>query len=499
MSGLVKTFGATRALDGLDLSVRAGEVHGFLGPNGAGKSTTLRIVLGLIRKNDGVVRLFGGDPWAEAASLHRRLAYVPGDVSLWPNLSGGQVIDLLLRMRGAPADHPWRAEMVDRFELDPTKKGRAYSKGNRQKVALVAAFAAPADLLILDEPTSGLDPLMEEVFAACVTERRAQGTTVLLSSHILSEVERLADRVTIIRDGRVVESGSLQEMRHLHRSRVRAEVTGQMPDLTGVPGVHDVSVDGSVVSCTVGLRWPAPGPDRPHGGRREQPDQHTALVGGAVPGRLPPPGGGCSMTGVAGLTRLALRRSRLLMAVWTAVLVLVAYASAAATGGLYSTAAEQVAAARTINGSPALVALYGPILDVHSLGELAMTKMTVTYALFVMALAVTLVRRHTRVDEESGRAELLGGLAVDQSAPLVSAVLVGVAASLATAALAGCADVAGGLPATGSLWFAGSWLGVGLVGTGIGAVAAQLLGECAHERGHGGRSGGSPLRAAGCR
>jgi ABC-2 type transport system ATP-binding protein len=249
--GLVKTFGPTRALDELDLSVVPGEVHGFLGPNGAGKSTTIRVLLALLRKDSGEVRLFGGDPWAEAAALHRRLAYVPGDVSLWPNLSGGEVIDMFLRMRGAPADHPWRAETIERFQLDPTKKGRAYSKGNRQKVALVAAFAAPADLLILDEPTSGLDPLMEEVFAACVAERKAEGTTVLLSSHILSEVERLADRVTIIRDGRAVESGSLDEMRHLHRSKVRAEVVGAVPDLSGVPGVHDLSVDGPVVSCTV--------------------------------------------------------------------------------------------------------------------------------------------------------------------------------------------------------------------------------------------------------
>ncbi len=249
--GLVKTFGPTRALDGLDLAVRPGEVHGFLGPNGAGKSTTLRILLGLIRKDAGEVRLFGGDPWSEAAALHRRLAYVPGDVSLWPNLSGGEVIDMLLRMRGAPVDDPRRGEMLERFELDPTKKGRAYSKGNRQKVALVAALAAPADLLVLDEPTSGLDPLMEEVFAQCVDECRAAGTTVLLSSHILSEVERLADGVTIIRQGRVAETGSLDDMRHLHRSRVRAEVVGAAPDLTGLTGVHDWSVDGSVVACTV--------------------------------------------------------------------------------------------------------------------------------------------------------------------------------------------------------------------------------------------------------
>jgi ABC-2 type transport system ATP-binding protein len=251
VQGLIKTFGATRALDGLDLTVRQGEVHGFLGPNGAGKSTAIRILLGLLRRDAGEVRLFDGDPWSQAASLHRRLAYVPGDVSLWPNLSGGEVIDMFLRMRGARADLPRRAEMLERFELDPTKKGRAYSKGNRQKVALVAALSAPTDLLILDEPTSGLDPLMEEVFASCVVEQRAEGTTVLLSSHILSEVERLADRVTIIRAGRSVESGSLAQMRHLHRSKVRAEVVADVPDLSGVRGVHDLVVDGSVVSCTV--------------------------------------------------------------------------------------------------------------------------------------------------------------------------------------------------------------------------------------------------------
>ncbi len=249
--GLVKSFGATRALDGLDLAVAPGEVHGFLGPNGAGKSTTLRILLGLVRKDAGEARLFGGNPWTEAAALHRRLAYVPGDVSLWPNLSGGEVIDMLLRMRGAPVDDPRRGEMLERFELDPTKKGRAYSKGNRQKVALVAALAAPTDLLVLDEPTSGLDPLMEEVFAGCIDESRRAGTTVLLSSHILREVERLADRVTIIRDGKAVETGSLDAMRHLHRSRVRAELVGSVPDLSGVAGVHDLSVDGSVVACTV--------------------------------------------------------------------------------------------------------------------------------------------------------------------------------------------------------------------------------------------------------
>ena len=222
VAGLVKTFGATRALDGLDLEVAEGEVHGFLGPNGSGKSTTIRVLLGLLRADAGSARLLGGDPWRDATALHRRLAYVPGDVTLWPNLSGGEAIDLLGRLRGG-LDERRRAELLERFELDPTKKGGAYSKGNRQKVALVAALASDVELLILDEPTSGLDPLMEEVFRECVADERARGRTVLLSSHILSEVEALCDRVTIIRAGRTVETGSLAELRHLTRITIDAE------------------------------------------------------------------------------------------------------------------------------------------------------------------------------------------------------------------------------------------------------------------------------------
>lgn len=222
VSGLVKSFGAFRALDELDLEVTAGEVHGFLGPNGAGKSTTIRVLLGLLRSSGGRVALLGGDPWREATALHRRLAYVPGDVTLWPNLSGGEVIDLLGRLRGG-IDEQRRAHLLERFELDPTKKGRAYSKGNRQKVALVAAFASDVELLLLDEPTSGLDPLMEAVFRACVAEERDRGRTVLLSSHILSEVEALCDRVTIIRAGKTVETGSLKDLRHLTRITIEAE------------------------------------------------------------------------------------------------------------------------------------------------------------------------------------------------------------------------------------------------------------------------------------
>lgn len=249
--GLVKTFGSFRALDELDLTVTTGEVHGFLGPNGAGKSTALRVILGLLRKDSGEVRLLGGDPWSDAADLHRRLAYVPGDVSLWPNLSGGETIDLLIRMRGADPAQSRRAELIERFSLDPTKRGRAYSKGNRQKVALVAAFATDPDLLLLDEPTSGLDPLMEQVFNDCVAEHTARGATVLLSSHILSEVDRLADRVTIIREGRVVETGRLTDLRHLSRSKIVATLSGTVPDLTGTPGIHDLAVDGRQFNCTV--------------------------------------------------------------------------------------------------------------------------------------------------------------------------------------------------------------------------------------------------------
>ncbi len=250
IAGLHKSFGRTRALDGLDLTVRPGEVHGFLGPNGAGKSTTIRVLLGLLRGDAGSVRLLGGDPWRDAATLHRRLAYVPGDVSLWPNLSGGEAIDLLGRLRGG-VDPRRRDALVERFDLDPRKKGRAYSKGNRQKVALVAALAADAELLVLDEPTSGLDPLMENTFREVVIERAREGRTVLLSSHILSEVEALCDRVSIVRLGRTVETGTLVELRHLTRTSVDAEVVRSPEGIADLPGVHDVEVTNHRVRCLV--------------------------------------------------------------------------------------------------------------------------------------------------------------------------------------------------------------------------------------------------------
>jgi len=250
LTGLAKSFGRARALDGLDLSVQVGEVHGFLGPNGAGKTTTLRILLGLLRADAGEARLLGGDPWADAAELHRRLAYVPGDVTLWPSLSGGEVIDLLGRMRGG-LNPRRRANLLELFELDPTKKCRTYSKGNRQKVALVAALASDVELFLLDEPTSGLDPLMEANFRDCVNELRGDGHSVLLSSHILGEVEALCDRVSIIRDGVVVESGTIAQLRHLTRTAVRAEVAVVPMGIDALPGVHKVVVEGNRITASV--------------------------------------------------------------------------------------------------------------------------------------------------------------------------------------------------------------------------------------------------------
>ena len=250
VSGLVKTFGATRALDGLDLAVEQGEVHGFLGPNGSGKTTTIRIVLGLLRADEGEVLLLDGDPWSDAVALHRRLAYVPGEVTLWPRLTGGEVIDLLGRLRG-DLDRAKRDQLLERFELDPTKKARTYSKGNRQKVGLVAALASRAELLILDEPTSGLDPLMEAVFQDCIQEVRAEGRTVLLSSHILAEVEALCDRVSIIRAGRTRQSGTLQELRGMTRTSIEAELTHPADGLGGLRGLHGLEVDGTRVRFDV--------------------------------------------------------------------------------------------------------------------------------------------------------------------------------------------------------------------------------------------------------
>lgn len=248
--GLIKNYGATQALSGLDLEVAQGEVHGFLGPNGAGKTTTLRILLGLLRYDGGEVAVMGRDPWHDAVKLHRDIAYVPGDVELWPNLTGGEAIDLFGRLRGN-IDSARRDSLIERFDLDPTKKGRTYSKGNRQKVAIVAALASDAGLLLLDEPTAGLDPLMEVVFQGAINDLRREGRTVLLSSHILAQVEKLADRISIVRQGEIVQTGTLADMRHLSRTVVEAETSSVPSGLEAFSGVHDVSVDSNRIRFSV--------------------------------------------------------------------------------------------------------------------------------------------------------------------------------------------------------------------------------------------------------
>jgi len=248
--GLVKSFGATRALDGLDLDVRRGETHGFLGPNGAGKTTTLRILLGMLSFDAGSVSLLGADPWRGAVALHRRLAYVPGEVSLWPNLTGGETLDILGRMRGS-VDVARRDRLVRDFQLDPRVKVSAYSKGNRQKVALIAALAADVDLYVFDEPTDGLDPLMSEVFRKAALELRADGRTIMLSSHVLAEVDAVCDRISIVRSGRRVESGSLRELRHLQRMTIRAETGHELHGLEDITGLHDVTYADGLLTCTV--------------------------------------------------------------------------------------------------------------------------------------------------------------------------------------------------------------------------------------------------------
>lgn len=248
--GLVKHYGSFRALNGLDLTVKEGEVHGFLGPNGSGKSTTIRILLGLLRKTDGGVSLLGGDPWNDAVRLHKRLAYVPGEVNFWPNLSGGEVIDLLCYLRGNGLDKQRRNVLLQRFELDPKRKFHTYSKGNRQKVALIAALTSDADLYILDEPTSGLDPLMEALFQESVKELKANGKTVLLSSHILAEVEALCTTVTIIREGKTVEHGTLTGLRKLHHTSMTLETGDSLRGLEKVPGVHKIMRQDNKISFT---------------------------------------------------------------------------------------------------------------------------------------------------------------------------------------------------------------------------------------------------------
>lgn len=244
IENLTKFYGKYQALDKINLNIEQGEVFGFIGPNGAGKTTTLRILLGLLHKDAGNVQLLGEDPWRDAVKLHRRLAYVPGEVNLWPSLTGGEVIDLIGRLRGGFKDER-RVELLERFKLDPTKKCSAYSTGNKQKVALIAALVADVELYIFDEPTLGLDPLMEGVFRQYIKELKHAGKTVLLSSHILSEVEALCDRVSIIRDGKIIETGTFAELRHLTRTSITVDTIQPISGLEVMEGVHNLKVDGT--------------------------------------------------------------------------------------------------------------------------------------------------------------------------------------------------------------------------------------------------------------
>lgn len=239
ISNLAKNFGQVTALDGVDLEVNKGEIYGYIGPNGAGKTTTIRILLGIIQADRGQAAVFGRDAWDHAVEIHKKIAYVPGEVNLWPNLTGGEVIDLFIKLRNS-GNQSRREEFIEKFDLDPSKKCRSYSKGNRQKVALVAAFAADAELYILDEPSSGLDPLMEKIFQECVLDFKKSGKTIFLSSHILSEVEQLCDKVSIIRQGKIIESGSLQDLRHLTRTRILVETKEKITKLDDMKGVHDI-------------------------------------------------------------------------------------------------------------------------------------------------------------------------------------------------------------------------------------------------------------------
>jgi ABC-2 type transport system ATP-binding protein len=247
---LTKRFGGTVALDALTLTVERGEVFGFLGPNGAGKTTTVRLLLGIIRATSGTVRLFDQDAWRDAVAIHRRIAYVPGEIALWPQLTGGEILAFLGALRGG-VDDTYRDELCQRFDFDPSKKSRAYSKGNRQKVALIAALMTRADFLILDEPTSGLDPLMELAFRQSVADATERGQTIFLSSHILSEVEALCRRVGILRAGKLIDVGTLDELRHLRARRVELRFDGSAPDLGRVPGVTVVGHDDGVVRADV--------------------------------------------------------------------------------------------------------------------------------------------------------------------------------------------------------------------------------------------------------
>lgn len=477
VSGLRKSFGRTKALDGLDLHVGSREVHGFLGPNGSGKSTTIRVLLGLLHADGGDVRLLGGDPWRDAIELHRRLSYVPGDVSLWPNLTGGETIDLLTRLRGG-VDRRRRDDLLAGFQLDPTKKARTYSKGNRQKVVLIAALASEVELLVLDEPTSGLDPLMETEFQAYVKQLQAEGRTVLLSSHILAEVEALCDRVTIIRLGRTVETGTLADLRHLTRTSIVAE-TAAAPDRDGGAGRRPQAARRGPQG-PVRRRRRAPRSRAPpsHRARRPQPAQRAADTRGAVPAPLRGRAGGMrALAGTGPLIRFLLRRDRVRIPVWVLAITVSLLGSVASFASTYPTAADRQARARVLD-SPVASLFVGPRYGLrdYTYGAMTAHELLPLAAVAVALMSIFLAVRHTRAEEETGRTDLVEATAVGhQAATAATLVVVGGTNLLLGVLLAvGLPLSLDGLSAGGSLAFAGALAGVGLVFTGAALVVAQL-------------------------
>ena len=486
---LRKSFGRTQALDGLDLTVRTGEVHAFLGPNGAGKTTTIRILLGLLRQDGGEASLLGGDPWRDAVRLHARLAYVPGDVTLWPSLTGGEIIDLLSRLRGPQSaiDAKRKDALIERFALDPAKKARAYSKGNRQKVALIAALASDAELLVFDEPTAGLDPLMEATFRECVDDERHRGRTVLLSSHILAEAEALSDRVTIIRDGRTAETGTLAEMRHLTRTTVDAELAGPV-SLDGLRRRPRGGHPRHPAALRGGHRRAERRAGPPHRGRRPVPGVPATDPGRAVPSSLfnrTDRAGSPGMTVIAGtgaLARLAFRRDRIMLPAWVYLITALVASSSYSLNKLYPTAQARAALAVSGGRNPALVFLYGR-LSGDSLGAVSAWRYGVWAAIFGALMSIFLVIRHTRADEETGRLELVGSAAVGRLGGLTAALLTAVAASVVLALLLAVALIVVGLPAAGSAAFALAIATCSLAFAAVAALTAQLAAGARAARG----------------
>ncbi len=489
-TGLVKRFGDFVALDGLDLEVHRGEVHGFLGPNGAGKSTTIRILLGLARKSGGEATLFGRDPWRRAAPLHRRLAYVPGDVTLWPGLSGGQCIDVLAEVHGGIRPDR-RAQLIERFDLDPTKRARDYSKGNRQKVSLIAALAAEVELLVLDEPTSGLDPLMEQAFQEVIRERSAEGVTVLLSSHILAEVEALADRVSIIRKGRTVTSGTLADLRRHTRTKVHA-VTERTPALDGTSGVANLEIAQSNGKVEVRLSADASALGDVVGaaarGRCGLPHRHAAQSRRAVPARLRRRRRGRAMSGpVITMVRIHLRTGWLAILVWVLAVAGTMEFTVAAIHGLYDTPAKVHTYAAAVKGD-ALMMLNGKIAGIDSLGGIVANEFGFMASFAIPFMAVSLVSRMTRKNEEQGRTEALLAGRIGRGTPLVAAIMVATVAELITTAALFASFAGVGVPTGDAALYSLSMGALGL--TFVGVTALRGAAGRAHPRRVRDRSGG---------